>query len=1012
MVAWATVNEIYGDDNYLNEKANNRHYGAIGINTGFLYGAGGTSNAFTSAVNPTFNSADGRTGTQWERHRQMKNSNFVARCNARGMEVYLGFYQANYDTGYFHAGDWFDDSAWSSYLSTSPADGQKIFSIAAAASRMGCAGLLLDGENYPTLTGQSTLFWDWNYPGNTHTEAQVRAKAKQRGAEYMTCVLAGWAAGGNPNAPKFMQYTAEALAHSYRALMLSQPSGNNLGLTWGEQFLYHDFFSGMCSVAGYGTITHVDAVFDKSPQISGMSWDSAVQYGTNSLAAWMSRYFDAATWKLACKKIGHNAMFWIDQGSTSFEAVMPPSTALAAGQAFRKYGTNGAYTLYGHHLHESYVDTAQTVPYSNYYSTLASITSTTSPDNTVPTLTVSVNASNVLQGTASHPEGVRCVEWERRTGTAGDVVADSGALKMTWASEFITNVSPNFYSNKPMSFGETVSGGAGAWYVVTATSFLGTATSRVVQAPGGTVVTPPEELPEDPFEMWPDVVNHAGTQHLVTAAEVVTAAAQGITLSMNYGSDVTGALETQMIASGVKYLDRLPADWLYATIPSYTGGTITQVQEDQIVSDVTTYMNAHKNDPQLAGWYILDDWPGTVLGALERITAWARANTPTLPTVAAFVAIYDFWPPSDPTHASEPYQEHSAFNQAIVNYSPDACDIVDLYIYGIPNQINFPPLTCVPADDVDWTGVEHLWAYIKSVLLSKGWDPGSGFMFTPQTFVLTNSPYNCDVDYPNLTQADVTTQVRYAVEAGAHSTLSYIWDSLGFGDGLEDRPEWQDGYEDGHGQAKILWRDLPVGITHEYDAREARTLHEPGNLIVSSWDNAAGASNDLDFPQGSPKTTTRNINGNNAIEFGITTGDALLNVSDTLTPPYTLFAYVRSDQTTQTGYVFATNTSINFGQVGTQWQVAVAAPFGGGTVDLDPHVLTLVVNGASSLLYVDGNLVASGTIPATAASVFGFGGDGGSSAFDGVIGHIMIWPGTLFAPDRQAIETYLRDSWA
>jgi hypothetical protein len=160
-------------------------------------------------------------------------------------------------------------------------------------------------------------------------------------------------------------------------------------------------------------------------------------------------------------------------------------------QAFRKYGTNGEWSLYGHHFLDSTVNPDEggptNYPWSAYWSALANAANTTSPDNTVPTLTVSVTTSsgvNSIIGSATHPEGVRCIEWERRSGTSGNVVADSGAVKMNWAAENITNVTPGFYANKPMSFGEAVSGAAGSWYVVTATSFLGTQTSRVIQAPG------------------------------------------------------------------------------------------------------------------------------------------------------------------------------------------------------------------------------------------------------------------------------------------------------------------------------------------------------------------------------------------------------------------------------------------------------------------------------------------------------------------------------------------------
>jgi hypothetical protein len=375
------------------------------------------------------------------------------------------------------------------------------------------------------------------------------------------------------------------------------------------------------------------------------------------------------------------------------------------------------------------------------------------------------------------------------------------------------------------------------------------------------------------------------------------------------------------------------------------------------------------------------------------------------------VGIWDFWNPADTGHTGTLFPSHSAFDRAIVNYHPDACDIPDFYIYGVPGVIGVSPPATIPPEHVDWTGA-NLWPYIKSTLISKGWDPATGFMFTPQTFTSTVSPHDPVNDYPDLSATDIETQVQYAVAAGANSILAYAWYQFDVGQSLTNKVDWQLGYENAIGQAKNQWRGLPIDIIAEYDARVPRTIHATG-ANVDILDNASGSLWDLDFGSGTPKTGTRTINGHNVIDFGTTANDALFAGGGiTLTPPYTLFIFVQSDLTTQTGYFFTTDTALNFGQVGTQWTVAVAAPFGGGTVDAQPHVLTLVNNGASSLLYIDSALIATGTCPATTATIFGLGGDAGGNVFNGAIGHAMIWPGLLFAPDRAAIETFIRDSWA
>jgi hypothetical protein len=267
---------------------------------------------------------------------------------------------------------------------------------------------------------------------------------------------------------------------------------------------------------------------------------------------------------------------------------------------------------------------------------------------------------------------------------------------------------------------------------------------------------------------------------------------------MNYGP-VTGALATAMADQPMKYLDRRIADMVYNVCPPSSGCTLTATQENNLVAQVTNYLNANKNDPLIAGYYILDDWPGNVKNALQRITAAVRTITPTKPTVCAFVGILDFWQSSD--HSGAPFTAHAAFDRAIANYSPAGCDIADFYVYGVPGVIPFTNPHCVPPSDVDWDG-SGFYPYMKAALTARGWVPSMGWMISPQTFTSGNS---CDNDYPEPTMASIELQTTSACQAGATSTLAYIYDQWGQGKYLANQISWRTGYANGLAACRNIW---------------------------------------------------------------------------------------------------------------------------------------------------------------------------------------------------------------
>jgi hypothetical protein len=96
-----------------------------------------------------------------------------------------------------------------------------------------------------------------------------------------------------------------------------------------------------------------------------------------------------------------------------------------------------------------------------------------------------------------------------------------------------------------------------------------------------------------------------------------------------------------MTNSGTRYLDRRIADMVYSVCPPGSGCVLSSTQKNNLIAQVTSYLNANRNDPLIAGYYILDDWPGNIPDVFQRITA-AIHTAGTKPSVCAFQGILDF----------------------------------------------------------------------------------------------------------------------------------------------------------------------------------------------------------------------------------------------------------------------------------------------------------------------------------------------------------------------------------
>lgn len=166
-----------------------------------------------------------------------------------------------------------------------------------------------------------------------------------------------------------------------------------------------------------------------------------------------------------------------------------------------------------------------------------------------------------------------------------------------------------------------------------------------------------------------------------------------------------------------------------------------------------------------------------------------------------------------------------------------------------------------------------------------------------------------------------------------------------------------------------------------------------------------------------PTTGTRTQNGLNVLDHA---ADYLVIPSLTLAQPVTIALVAQRDGTSGNGYLgtqtdgiggtsdrltlvansfnltASAGTNLVYGAFGTSWCLIVA-----------------VYNGASSELYVNGSLVASGNAGTgiNNARPMRLGRVDGSADFDGGIGETLIIPGAITSGDRSDLDTYAIAKW-
>lgn len=198
-----------------------------------------------------------------------------------------------------------------------------------------------------------------------------------------------------------------------------------------------------------------------------------------------------------------------------------------------------------------------------------------------------------------------------------------------------------------------------------------------------------------------------------------------------------------------------------------------------------------------------------------------------------------------------------------------------------------------------------------------------------------------------------------------------------------------------------------------WDASDSGTIADTGGS-VTQWNDKSINGYDVTNLTGTVTTDSRTMNSLNVLDFP---GSAVLGkASVTLAQPYTLYYAAQWDASTGVAISFQDGFSY-----GPYWWLSNKIRAYNGTVleesgasaDTSPHTFAVVVDNTSSLLYLDGSQIASGTLGTKTITRINFGAatSGGSTSFNGGMGEIVLASSAHGSDTRSDVETYLADKW-
>jgi hypothetical protein len=239
---------------------------------------------------------------------------------------------------------------------------------------------------------------------------------------------------------------------------------------------------------------------------------------------------------------------------------------------------------------------------------------------------------------------------------------------------------------------------------------------------------------------------------------------------------------------GIAYLDAKPlkiwrpyAQQLHCKL-SVSACPISAADQSTILAAVKARAQAAAANPAVVGFYVLDDYTGNVLPLLEKIHQALSTYAPGKPVVCGFGGTLDFAAPGggyQRDYASLAQYER----RELLNYSPRACDGVDLYIYSLGKH--------APSSDYS---MARLLPVMLGALRAREWNSS----------LLIGAPQAWEGVPPSAAQ--VEQQTAAFCKAGAKAITAFTWDNFSDGEPeLANSPQLRAGLSAGLRDCQSIW---------------------------------------------------------------------------------------------------------------------------------------------------------------------------------------------------------------
>jgi len=408
MIFWTKCWDVVSMSDADLDRWRSQGVGGFVCKLNYLYGLGGDQ-SFTGDPNSPL------AGTAFSLQKAIRDTGIVQRAATRDIKLWLGIGANSYWTDQAPFAEWFDEGTWANSVLPN------LRNLAAGMRTLGFAGIAWDEELYPGKSGIAST-WNWNYRGNTRSEADVRAQVRHRGAQVMEALVAGY--------PDVELVTIGwRLPEGWEELVQQEVNGvfaNN------ARSVSTDFWNGLTSVAGYKAIRFMDSVFNKTPHLYKSSWQSALMYNANRLYSLFSRRF--SNWEYASSRVHVAPFAWIDTGPAPFEASRPPEHVRTQLAAFRQWSAGGVFANYAYQPLRNF-------DYTPWVPAMQGAAVPGAVDTQPPTIDVAGarprnGATVTLTGAAGDDMGVRAVRWRTATGRTGAATMNWVVTSGDWAAGY------------------------------------------------------------------------------------------------------------------------------------------------------------------------------------------------------------------------------------------------------------------------------------------------------------------------------------------------------------------------------------------------------------------------------------------------------------------------------------------------------------------------------------------------------------------------------------------------